>query len=65
MKKLDELSPAEIMKMINILDKSMFGQPVVKQAEIAKAIGILIKTHQAVEAQYREQNAPFTMKVVG
>ena len=61
MKKLDELSPAEILKMINVLDKSMFGQPIAKQAEIAKAIGILIKTHQAVEAEYRRQNTPFTL----
>ncbi len=63
-KKLNELSSKEILKMINTLDKAMFGQPYAKQQEIAKAIGILIKTHKAVEAEYRKQNTPFTLEEV-
>jgi hypothetical protein len=61
MKALNELSPAEILKMINTLDKAMFGQPIAKQRETARAIGILIKTHQSVEAEYRRQNTPFIL----
>jgi hypothetical protein len=46
MKPLNELSEKEILKMINILDKAMFAQPIVKQGEYAKAIGRLIQQHQ-------------------
>ncbi len=60
-KPLNESSPAEILKMINILDKAMFKQSPAKQEETARAIGILIKTHQSVEAAYRKQNTPFTL----
>lgn len=61
MKPLNELTPQEILKMINTLDKAMFSQPIAKQRETAKAIGILIKTHQAVEDAYRKQNTSFTL----
>jgi len=61
MKPLNELTPQEILKMINTLDKAMFSQPIAKQRETAKAIGILIKTHQAVEDAYRKQNTPFVL----
>ena len=61
LKPLSECSPAEILKMINTLDKAMFSQPIAKQQETARAIGILIKTHQAVEDAYRKQNTPFTL----
>jgi hypothetical protein len=61
MKPLNELSAAEILKMINTLDKAMFSQPIAKQRETAKAIGILIKTHQSIEADYRKQNTPFVL----
>jgi hypothetical protein len=60
-KPLSECSPAEILKMINTLDKAMWKQSPAKQEETARAIGILIKTHQAVEDAYRKQNTPFTL----
>ena len=61
MKPLNEMTPQEIGKWIDILDKAMFSQPIEKQRETAKAIGILIKTHQAVEDAYRKQNTSFTL----
>ena len=47
MKPLNELTPQEIGKWIDILDKAMFSQPIEKQRDTARAIGILIKAHQA------------------
>jgi hypothetical protein len=47
METLTEATPKELLKMIDTLDKAMFGAPIAKQREIAQAIGILIKAHQA------------------
>jgi hypothetical protein len=46
MKPLNQWTAPEIAKAIDQIDKAMFGQPIAKQAEYAKAIGRLIQLHQ-------------------
>jgi hypothetical protein len=46
MKPIEQWTASEIAKAIEQIDKAMFGQPIAKQAEYAKAIGRLIQLHQ-------------------